>query len=196
VGGLGTCWGVPKSRHLRLMPRMECSYASLTTTRLKTDTLFYPSQLLNPFFLSSWIGSPLHYWNSVGWSISTQVGFYFMFPRIARAVKKKLYLEEGGLVVSVRHTAHTKEGESNDKTKNKKGEKQIVTTGALQETDDALIDLRYTRRFRMLYFLSIVIPFAAMAFFNNPAFREYWSGPDVQVRDSQSPRSAVRDCPY
>ena len=48
----------------------------------------------------------------------------------------------------------------------------------------------------MLYFLSIVIPFAAMAFFNNPAFREYWSGPDVQVRDSQSPRSAVRDCPY
>jgi len=158
--------------------------------------LFYPSQLLNPFFLSSWIGSPLHYWDSVGWSISTQVGFYFMFPRIARAVKKKLYLEEGGLVVSVRHTAHTKEGESNDKTKNKKGEKQIVTTGALQETDDALIDLRYTRRFRMLYFLSIVIPFAAMAFFNNPAFREYWSGPDVQVRDSQSPRSAVRDCPY
>ena len=30
---------------------------------------------LNPLFLSSWIFAPLHYWNSVAWSVSTQVGF-------------------------------------------------------------------------------------------------------------------------
>jgi peptidoglycan/LPS O-acetylase OafA/YrhL len=57
--------------------------------------------ILNPFFLSSWIFSPLHYWNSVAWSVSTQVGFYFMFPFIARAMKKRLAREEGGLAVSV-----------------------------------------------------------------------------------------------
>ena len=43
--------------------------------------------LLNPLFLSSWIFAPLHYWNSVAWSVSTQVGFYFVFPFVARVMK-------------------------------------------------------------------------------------------------------------
>ena len=55
---------------------------------------------LNPLFLSSWIFAPLHYWNSVAWSVSTQVGFYFVFPFVARVMKARLAKEEGGLAVS------------------------------------------------------------------------------------------------
>ena len=55
---------------------------------------------LNPLFLSSWIFAPLHYWNSVAWSVSTQVGFYFLFPFVARRMKRQLAKEEGGLAVA------------------------------------------------------------------------------------------------
>lgn len=85
--------------------------------------------ILNPFFLSSWIGAPLHYWNSVAWSISTQVGFYFMFPSIARVVKRRLHREEGGsLLVSVVANGNANGKENVDK-------KQVQTTGAVNETD-------------------------------------------------------------
>ena len=139
--------------------------------------------ILNPFFLSSWIFSPLHYWNSVAWSVSTQVGFYFMFPFIARAMKKRLAREEGGLAVSVSASVTSSSDETRATTK---------TTGAVTETEEKLIEARYKSRARVLYLLSILIPFAAMAFFNNPRFREYWSSPHVP-RDPETGKETVTE---
>ena len=60
------------------------------------------------------------------------------------------------------------------------------------QNPDALTELRYTRRARFLYVLSVMIPFAAMAFFNNSALREYWASPDVQ-RDPEINKETVTE---
>ena len=124
--------------------------------------------LLNPLFLSSWIFAPLHYWNSVAWSVSTQVGFYFVFPFVARVMKARLAKEEGGLAVSGN------------------------ASGAVIETEEEIVEARYRRRARVLYALSILVPFAAMAFFNNPTFREYWSSPSAN-RDPETGKETVTE---
>jgi len=126
--------------------------------------------IANPFFMSSWIFSPLHYWNSVAWSVSTQVGFYFVFPCIGRRVKRALAREEreDGLPTAA------------------------AASDAIAETENQIIETRYVRRARFLYVLSIVIPFAAMTFFNNPAFREYWSSNDAP-RDPETGREMITE---
>ena len=124
--------------------------------------------LLNPLFLSSWIFAPLHYWNSVAWSVSTQMGFYFAFPFVARLMKRRLAREEGGLAVA----AHA--------------------SGAAVETEEEVIEARYRRRARFLYALSVLVPFAAMVFLNNPRFREYWSSPSANL-DPETGKETVTE---
>lgn len=124
--------------------------------------------LLNPLFLSSWIFAPLHYWNSVAWSVSTQMGFYFAFPFVARFMKRRLAREEGGLAVA----AHA--------------------SGAAVETEEEVIEARYRRRARFLYALSVLVPFAAMVFLNNPRFREYWSSPSANL-DPETGKETVTE---
>ena len=130
---------------------------------------------LNPLFLSSWIFAPLHYWNSVAWSVSTQVGFYFLFPFVARRMKRQLAKEEGGLAVS-----------------SGAGSVSGNASGAVTETEEKIIEARYRLRARVLYALSILVPFAAMALFNNPRFREYWSSPNVP-RDPETGKETVTE---
>ena len=188
-----------KRRYIRLLPvHWLCiaTYAPVIAYNYETiakDYYFWQNAsgekhlwfgwILNPFFLSSWIFSPLHYWNSVAWSVSTQVGFYFMFPFIARAMKKRLAREEGGLAVSVSASVSSSSDETRATTK---------TTGAVKETEEKLIEARYRVRARVLYLLSILVPFAAMAFFNNPRFREYWSSPHVP-RDPETGKETVTE---
>lgn len=124
---------------------------------------------LNPLFLHSWIFAPLHYWNSVGWSVSTQVGFYFLFPALARRFRAKRLAEE---------TSPAAEGDAE--------------TGAVAALDASRIEARYRWRARGLYVLSFLVPFAAMAFFNNPAFREYWADPNVP-RDAETGKEVVTE---
>ena len=50
--------------------------------------------ILNPFFMHTWIFSSMHYWNAPMWSVSTQCGFYFLFPFLARRMLKKIDEEE------------------------------------------------------------------------------------------------------
>ena len=50
--------------------------------------------ILNPFFMHTWIFSSMHYWNAPMWSVSTQCGFYFLFPFLARRMLKKIDKEE------------------------------------------------------------------------------------------------------
>ena len=125
---------------------------------------------LNPLFLHSWIFAPLHYWNSVGWSVSTQVGFYFLFPRARASIPARNS--------SPRETSPRGGGDAE--------------TGAVAALDASRIEARYRWRARGLYVLSFLVPFAAMAFFNNPAFREYWADPNVP-RDAETGKEVVTE---
>ena len=136
----------------------------------KSGTLhLWAGWALNPLFLHSWIFAPLHYWNSVGWSVSTQIGFYFLFPALARRFRAKTLAEETSRDVS-----------------------SDVETGAVAALDASRIEARYRWRARWLYILSFLVPFAAMVFFNNPAFREYWADPNVP-RDAETGEETVTE---
>jgi peptidoglycan/LPS O-acetylase OafA/YrhL len=91
-------------------------------------------------------------------------------------MKRQLAKEEGGLAVS--------SGAGSSVSGN--------ATGAVTETEEKSIEARYRLRARVLYALSILVPFAAMALFNNPRFREYWSSPNVP-RDPETGKETVTE---
>ena len=176
--------------------------------------------ILNPFFLHAWIFAPLHYWNGVAWSVSTQVGFYFLFPTVARRAKRLFAREEEELLTREKFTpsdatdASSEDVEAADKTtaagdtitagdtvKNTNGSDMApavapayypAPSGAIRELHAHALEARHVRRARILYVLSFAIPFAAMAFMNNPRFRAYWADPDV-ARDVDSGEEVVTE---
>ena len=66
------------------------------------------------------------------------------------------------------------------------------TSSCVAALDASRIEARYRWRARWLYILSFLVPFAAMVFFNNPAFREYWADPNVQ-RDAETGEETVTE---
>ena len=181
--------------------------------------------ILNPFFLHAWIFAPLHYWNGVAWSVSTQVGFYFLFPTVARRAKRLFAREEEELLTREKFTPSDARGsadatdasedvEAADKTtaagdtitagvkvKNTNGSDMApavapayypAPSGAIRELHAHALEARHVRCARILYVLSFAIPFAAMAFMNNPRFRAYWADPDV-ARDVDSGEEVVTE---
>lgn len=73
----------------------------------------------------AWVFAPMHYWNSVTWSVSCQAGFYFLFPFIARRVHRILDAEESHIAAQASSPG------------------QPVPSGAMQELD---AQVRWTRR--------------------------------------------------
>lgn len=103
-------WQFLKRRYVRLLPvhwLCVALYAPIIFYNAKviTDDYYfwqnksgtinlYLGWALNPLLMSAWIFAPLHYWNSISWSVSCQMGFYFVFPFLARWMKRKLDNEE------------------------------------------------------------------------------------------------------
>ena len=55
---------------------------------------------LTPFLMQSWVFS-LCYWNSVCWSLSCQLGYYFCFPWLTRKINARMASVEEKLDVSI-----------------------------------------------------------------------------------------------
>ena len=134
--------------------------------------------ILNPFLMSSWIFAPLHYWNSVVWSVSCQAGFYFMFPFIARRIKRKLDEEESHIAALTCNPGRPRSGAGSS------SHTTTITGVAVQELDARRINARYTYRARVLYALSILIPLLAIVFFNSPMFRDAWDDHDKPTSEN------------
>ena len=101
---------------------------------------------------------------------------YFLFPFVARRMKRQLAKEESLAVACFRRGILRLRKPRRPLPKRRKK----ASRSALPSTGEGL------------YALSILVPFAAMALFNNPRFREYWSSPNVP-RDPETGKETVTE---
>ena len=138
----------------------------------KSGTLhLWAGWALNPLFLHAWIFAPLHYWNSVGWSVEHADWILLPLPALARRFRP-------------RRSPRKPRGTPRATMRAVRRRRRSWTTSR--------IEARYRWRARWLYILSFLVPFAAMVFFNNPAFREYWADPNVS-RDAETGEEVVTE---
>ncbi|EEH51853.1 uncharacterized protein MICPUCDRAFT_54005 [Micromonas pusilla CCMP1545] len=178
-------WTFIKKRYIRLVPMHWLAilafapivYVNYATIRddyylwqnKSSEYHMWAGWILNPFFMHTWIFSSMHYWNAPMWSVSTQCGFYFLFPFLARRMLKKIDKEETHVAqVYTLVTAGPNAGRS---------------AGVVAELDAKKIDRNYVTRARWLFFWSIVIPVCAMSFFMSETFKKEWADPDAPDTD-------------
>ena len=115
---------------------------------------------LTPFLMQSWVFS-LCYWNSVCWSLSCQLGYYFCFPWMARKVN--------ALVAKLEQRASI---DVPDDPENRSNNVNIFN----------VVQSSCRKYIWYAYHASYLAPLGLMGAMNSPAFRNMWRDVDMESR--------------
>ena len=116
--------------------------------------------VLTPFLMQSWIFS-LCYWNSVCWSLSCQLGFYFCFPWLCRKLNAR--------VAKLEQLASDEACIDDDA--------KTTIENAFEKVQNGC-----RRYLWYAYHASYAAPLALMGWMNSPSFRNMWKDADFESR--------------
>jgi peptidoglycan/LPS O-acetylase OafA/YrhL len=194
-------WTFIKRRYSRALPLhwlclvLYAPFVFMNFAQLRDDYNFWQNKngeinlimglVLTPFLMHSWIFS-LCYWNSVCWSLSCQLGFYFCFPWMCKQLASlEEKIEEQALMSSINYPrslfTRVKEmffsgGGSSSLVEDSQGE-------AASADDILTFELAgYKKYILRFYHLSSMLPLTLMGIMNSVYFRNIWKDKDFDGR--------------
>ena len=193
-------WTFIKRRYARVLPLhwicliAYAPFVFLNYAQIRDDYNFWQNEsgeinlimgfVLTPFLMHSWIFS-LCYWNSVCWSLSCQLGFYFCFPWMCRklaCLEEKIEeqaassITKCSLIDRIKQKLFYRGGDGSNETlenTNKGTNKDLLLSTELAGYK------KYILRF---YHLSSFLPLTLMGFMNSTYFRNIWKDKDFNGR--------------
>jgi len=168
-------WEFIKRRYVRMLPlhwfalAWYAPFIAINYRTIANDYNFWQNKsgeinlimgiVLTPFLMHSWIFS-LCYWNSVCWSLSCQLGYYFTFPWLSRKLNMwSKRFEENAAKVSP-----TDAESQSDEDK----------FGAVQKS--------YRKYIWYAYHASYAAPLTLIGALNSPTFRNIWRDEHFEAR--------------
>lgn len=115
---------------------------------------------LTPFLMQSWVFS-LCYWNSVCWSLSCQLGYYFCFPWLTRKINARMASVEEKLDVSIV-----------EDPENQSHKTQLFEA----------VQKKCRTYMWYAYHASYMAPLGLMGLMNSPTFRNMWRDENFESR--------------
>jgi peptidoglycan/LPS O-acetylase OafA/YrhL len=196
-------WTFIKRRYARALPLhwicliLYAPFVFLNYAQIRDDYNFWQNKsgevnlimgiVLTPFLMHSWIFS-LCYWNSVCWSLSCQLGFYFCFPWMCRKLAKleeKIEEEAASSIKKRSLVDRIKEkffcGSSSD------GDEETIESTKNAMTKSLLLSTElagYRKYILRFYHLSSFLPLTMMGIMNSTYFRNIWKDKDFDGRAS------------
>ena len=196
-------WTFIKRRYARALPLhwicliLYAPFVFLNYAQIRDDYNFWQNKsgevnlimgiALTPFLMHSWIFS-LCYWNSVCWSLSCQLGFYFCFPWMCRklaSLEEKIEeqaassMNKRSLVDRIKQRLFFRGGggggEETVENINNSIDKNLLLSTELAGYK------KYILRF---YHLSSFLPLTLMGIMNSTYFRNIWKDKDFNGRAS------------
>ena len=168
-------WDFIKRRYARMLPlhwfalAWYAPFIAINYRTIANDYNFWQNKsgevnlimgiALTPFLMHSWIFS-LCYWNSVCWSLSCQLGYYFTFPWLARKLNTlTVKFEENATIASPTDT----ESQSD--------EEKFQT-----------VQKSYRKYIWFAYHASYAAPLSLIGALNSSTFRNIWRDDDFEGR--------------